>query len=150
MNFSSEEIEYVFEMAIADLQPSQLYISQRKLSQWQASFDFASCEKIPPVPVKRLDGLMVMTDGHTRTFAAYLAGCETVPVVWDQDDLDWEAYRICVAWCMEESIHSVADLRGRVVSESDYEQLWYARCRLMQAALSEQRQQTQEHSCDGE
>jgi hypothetical protein len=148
MTFSHAEMEDVFEMAITDLQPSQLYISQVKLSQWHARLNFEVCEKILPVPVKLLDGLTVMTDGHTRTFAAYLAGCKTLPVFWDQDDLDWEAYRICVAWCREESIRSVADLRGRVVLESNYETLWYERCRVMQSALAARRQEPQ--ACPGE
>ncbi len=144
MTLNNAGTEDVFEMTIADLQPSQLYISQAKLSHWQAAFDFAVCEKLPPVPVKLLDGLTVMTDGHTRTFAAFLAGCETMPVFWDQDDLDWEAYRICVAWCRQESIRSVADLQGRVVSEADYETLWYERCRVMQSALAARRQESQD------
>ena len=122
-----------------DLQPSQLYISQEKLSNVQHGFDPMNPNRIEPVPYKVLDGLMVMTDGHTRTFAAYLAGFAAVPAYVDPDDLDWEAYQICVAWCQAEGINSIADLAGRLVSAEDYERLWYDRCREMQSGLAKKR-----------
>ena len=31
-----------------------------------------------------------MTDGHTRAVAAVRAGLKTVPLVWDEDELDWD------------------------------------------------------------
>jgi hypothetical protein len=123
------------------LQPSQLYISQEKLSAVQGTTDFSSREGIRPIPVKVLGGLQVMTDGHTRAFAAYLAGLMGVPTYDDPDDLDWEAYQICVDWCQAEGIRSVADLAGRLVNAEDYERLWYDRCRAMQADLAEKRRQ---------
>jgi len=123
------------------LQPSQLYISQEKLSAVQGATDFSRPEGIRPIPVKELGGLQVMTDGHTRAFAAYLAGLKDVPTYVDPDDLDWEAYQICVDWCQAEGIHSVADLADRVVYAEDYERLWYDRCRAMQADLAEKRRQ---------
>ena len=82
---------------------------------------------------------MVITDGHTRAYTAHVAGLEAVPVFSDPDELDWEAYQICVAWCQAEGIYSIADLAGRVVSPADYEGLWYQRCREMQAALAKKR-----------
>jgi hypothetical protein len=74
-------------------------------------------------------------------FAAYLAGLTYVPTYDDPDDLDWEAYQICINWCQAEGIHSVADLAGRVVNAEDYEHLWYDRCRMMQADLAKKRKQ---------
>jgi hypothetical protein len=123
------------------LQPSQLYISQDKLSAVQATTDFSSLKGIQPIPVKELGRLRVMTDGHTRAFAAYLAGLTCVPTYDDPDDLDWEAYQICVDWCQAEGIYAVADLADRVVNAEDYERLWYDRCRAMQADLAERRRQ---------
>lgn len=123
------------------LQPSQLYISREKLTSVQSRFDFSNPMGITPIPVKELGGLQVMTDGHTRALAAYLAGLSTVPTFADLDDLDWEAYQICVAWCHAEDIVSIADLVDRVVTSEDYERLWYDRCRAMQAALAKKRGQ---------
>lgn len=134
------EQQFVF-VKLDHLQPSQLYISQDKLSSVQTTTDFSSPEGIQPFPVKVLGGLRVMTDGHTRAFAAFLAGLTSVPTFDDPDELDWEAYQICVNWCRAEGIHSVADLVDRVVNAEDYERLWYDRCRVMQADLAKKRGQ---------
>jgi len=134
------ERQFIF-VKLDQLQPSQLYISQDKLSSVQTTTDFSSLEGIQPIPVKDLGGLRVMTDGHTRAFAAHLAGLTSVPTFDEPDDLDWEAYQICVDWCRAEGIHSVADLAGRVVNAEDYERLWHDRCRVMQADLAKKRNQ---------
>lgn len=126
---------------LRSLQPSQLYISREKLTIVQSMNDFSNPMGISPIPIKDLDGLQVMTDGHTRAFAAYLAGLVAVPTIPDRDDLDWEAYRICVGWCQDAKIYCVADLEERVVSPQDYECLWYDRCRKMQSELAEKRRQ---------
>ena len=134
------ETQVVF-VKLDQLQPSQLYVSQDKLSAIYATTDFFSPEGVQPIPIKDLGGLSVMTDGHTRALAAYLAGLTCVPTYDDPDDLDWEAYQICVDWCRVEGIHSVADLADRVVNAEDYERLWYDRCRVMQADLAKKRKQ---------
>jgi hypothetical protein len=129
----------ILRLPLADLQPSQLYISAEKLARVQASFDPTRPKTMQPVPVKQLDGRLVLTDGHTRSLAALLAGLGEVPAVWDTDELDWEAYRICVAWCLEAGITSVERLRSRIVDAEAYERLWHERCRQMQADLARQR-----------
>jgi hypothetical protein len=134
----SDQPQFIF-AKLDQLQPSQLYISQDKLSAVQTTTDFSTPDGVQPIPVKILGGLRVMTDGHTRAFAAYLAGLIRVPTYDDPDDLDWEAYQICVDWCRSEGIHSVADLTGRVVNTENYERLWYNRCRAMQAELAKKR-----------
>lgn len=122
-----------FEMPVADLQPSQLYISAGKLRLVREWFDPADRESFDPIPVKQFGGRMLMTDGHTRAVAAHLAGWESVPVYWDEEELDMRAYATDVAWCDEEGIHSPVDLAGRVVPHKDYERLWRKRC--MEMAL---------------
>lgn len=129
-------------MAIKSLQPSQLFISREKLTKVQSMYDCTTPMGISPIPIKKLDGLWVMTDGHTRALAAHLAGLLEVPTFPDPDDLDWEAYRICVGWCHAVKIFSVADLVDRVVTPEDYERLWYDRCRKMQAELKKSRAET--------
>ena len=69
-----------------------------------------------------------MTDGYTRAVAAHIAGWDSVPVYWDEDDLDMRAYAMNVKWCGEEGIRSLIDLAGRIVSHKDYERLWRKRC----------------------
>jgi len=97
-----------FKANLADLQPSQLYISAEKLREVERSLGSDELGTIDPLPLKGLGGRTVLTDGHTRAFAAYRQGWECVLVYWDTDELDWEAYEICVRWCLEEGIHSVA------------------------------------------
>ena len=121
-------------MCLEEVQPSQLYISQAKLAQVRAAPGL-----LEPLPVSRLAGRVVLTDGHTRALAAWQAGRSTIEVYWDQDELDWEAYEICVAWCDEAGIRTVADLAGRVVPPAEYEVLWLERCSRMQRALAERR-----------
>lgn len=136
----NEEAEVeIFLMPLEEMQPSQLYISQEKLIALQNEIDFSKLSSIPPLPVKKLGDEIVMTDGHTRAFGAYLSGHEKLPVYWDPDELDWEAYQICVDWCQENGIYSIADLSDRLVTPEDYERLWYQRCREMQSKLADAR-----------
>ena len=125
-----------FAMKLTDIQPTQLFISKEKLAEVLREFDPSRME---PIPVKRLGDDVVMTDGHTRGFAAFLCGMQELPVVRDEDELDWEAYEICVAWCKEGAIRSVADLAGRVIGPAEYEEWWLGRCRKMHEELARRR-----------
>ena len=60
-------------LKLDELQPTQLYISRDKLAAVQASAHAGSPD-FAPIPVKRLGGRVVCTDGHTRAVAAHLAG----------------------------------------------------------------------------
>jgi len=120
---------------IESIQPSQLYISSEKLERVGEWFDPGRPEDFEPVPVKMLDDRLVYTDGHTRALAAHLAGWTTLSAVWEEDDLDWEAYRISVEWCRSEGVFTVADLAARIVNPKDYERLWLDRCRKMHEEL---------------
>ncbi len=131
-------------MRLGDLQPSQLFISSEKLAQVIRGLDSQGLDSLEPVPVKELDGRVVLTDGHTRAFAAFLRGLDEVPVYRDEDELDWEAYRICVAWCQEAGVHTIIDLADRILGPEDYELLWRDRCRQMQQELASWRQGEQE------
>ena len=54
-------------------------------------------------------------------------------------NMDWKEYEICVRWCLEEGIYTIADLLDRVISHQDYKKLWYERCAKMQKDLEEKR-----------
>ncbi len=92
------------------------------------TIETAKPESVEPIPVKRLDDQVVFVDGHTRAFAAFLRGLTEIKVYWEDERLDWEAYRICVDWYKEEGIRTIADLRDRIVSPEEYEILWLERC----------------------
>lgn len=124
-------------VGIRDLQPSQLYISRTKLLAVEAAL--SPGEPNEPLPVWEWNSMLVLTDGHTRALAAFLRGQEDLPVYEDTDELDWDAYRICVGWCLEEGIRSAADLQDRVIPAGRYEELWLGRCRRMHRRLAAMR-----------
>jgi len=129
-------------VGIRDLQPSQLYVSRDKLLTVEAAYSDGGPEE--PLPVWEWNSMLVLTDGHTRALAAFLRGQEDIPVYEDTDDLDWDAYRICVGWCLEEGIRSVADLEDRVIPAGRYEELWLGRCQTMHRRLAAMRQERKE------
>jgi hypothetical protein len=125
-----------FMMKLNEIQPSQLYVSSEKLSEVMKTFNAANPESIEPIPIKELEKEIIFVDGHTRAFAAFLHGFSEVPVYWEDEELDWDAYEICVRWCKKDGIHTIADLKDRVLSQKDYEILWYRRCEEMQQDLA--------------
>lgn len=126
-----------FEMNLDLIQPSQLYISEKKLANIQKQFDSNKTNTPGVIPIKMLDNEIIFTDGHTRAFVAYLAGFKTIKVEWETEELDWEMYQICVQWCKDEEIFTIADLVSRVIDHHEYEILWYKRCKTMLQELIE-------------
>ena len=123
------------QLRLRDLQPSQFYISEKKLSDIEAWFNPSDLSNFEAIPVKLLDGKPVMTDGHTRAVAAIRAGLDSVPLMWDEDELSWDMYRACVRACQEQNINSPADLLGRIIPEEEYIEKWDKWCDVMQAEV---------------
>ncbi len=117
-----------FEIELSKIQPSQLYISKQKLAKVKEKFNPKDLTTLEVIPIKEIEKKIIYIDGHTRAFAAYQAGYKKIPVVWEDEELDWEIYKICVKWCKADGIYSIDDLRYRVVNQKDYEILWYKRC----------------------
>jgi hypothetical protein len=128
-----------FRMRLDEIQPSQLYINREKLETVMGMIERGQSSSLGPIPNKELDGEIIATDGHTRAFALHLKGAEEVDVEWEDLEWDWDAYRVCVAWCKEEGIRSMADLADRIIDSADYQVLWLERCRVMQEELEEKR-----------
>lgn len=131
-------MEKVLKMKLSEMQPSQLYISREKLACVMKMFR-KSNSSLGPIPIKKLGNEIVIVDGHTRAFAAFLHNLKEVDVYWEEETLDWDAYKICVEWCKNEGIHTIADLKDRVIPQKDYETLWLERCAEMQKELSRKR-----------
>ena len=128
-------------ISIHYMQPSQLYISEEKIQQVRQWFDPKDLNFFPPIPIKVLDGLLVMTDGHTRAVVALQAGLTTLPFVWENDELDWDMYRACVDACKAQGITSPGDLLGRIVTALEYQEKWHKWCDSMQADILARREQ---------
>jgi hypothetical protein len=95
---------------------------------------------LEPIPVKKLKDQIVFVDGHTRALAAFIHGLSSVLVYWEHEELDWEAYEICVEWCKKERIRTIGDLKDRVIPHEKYKVFWYDRCEKMQQDLKKRRQ----------
>jgi hypothetical protein len=70
-----------------------------------------------------------------------LRGISEVRVYWEEDELDWDAYEVCVDWCKKEGINTIADLKERVIPSKEYQVLWLDRCEKMQRELEAKRNQ---------
>jgi len=128
-----------FQMKLDSIQPSQLYISSEKLDSIMKSLERSRRVFVEPIPIKKLGNQVIFVDGHTRALAAFLLGLSEVPVYWEDEELDWEEYEICVEWCKEEGIYTISDLKNRIVSHKDYQVLWLDKCRKMQQDLEAKR-----------
>lgn len=125
-----------FRVAIDTPQPSQLFLSGRKLHDASGWFDFDE-PRYDPLPVLYVDDELVLIDGHTRAYLAHLAGADDLLVVDTSDeDHPRELYGDCVAWCKVRNLTSVADFTGRVVSHETYERRWIGRCHRVASVLS--------------
>ena len=131
-----------FKMKLSTIQLSQLYISKQKLAKVNDKFDPHDLSTIGLIPIKKRWNIVFYTDGHTRAFAAYQAGLTKIPVIWEDDELDWEMYKICIQWCRDEGLYTIADLSKRVVTHKNYEILWYKRCENLQNKLNSEKSQT--------
>jgi hypothetical protein len=129
-----------FMMKLDEIQPSQLFINSEKLSLVMKTFD-ANPRLIEPIPVKKIGEQIVFVDGHTRAFAVFLKGMSEVKVYWEEDELGWDAYEVCVDWCKKEGINTIADLKERVIPSKEYQVLWLDRCEKMQRELEAKRNQ---------
>ena len=116
---------------LKDLQPSQFYISKNKIKEIEKWFK-EDLSNFDPIPVKLLDGRLVMTDGHTRAIVAIMHGIDKVKVVEDNDDLSWDMYRKCVEECIKRGITTPYNLTDRIVDEDAYHKLWDKWCDNMQ------------------
>lgn len=126
-------------MKYSGIQPSQLYISKEKLAKIKEKLNSKDLSTLKPVPIKKIGKEIFYTDGHTRAFATYQAGFKQIPVIWDDEELDWEMYEICIKWCKDAGIDSIADLKNRVVDQKEYEILWYKRCDDLHKKLANKR-----------
>ncbi len=124
-------------IAIDHLHPTQLYLSQRKLDAVRTWLT-PSLLGLEPVPVRAfLDSSeWYLTDGHTRTFAAWQAGVTQIPCVYDECDLvacelGQILYKKDIEWCERFHLRHISTLADRIVPEEDYRTLWQGRCEKM-------------------
>jgi hypothetical protein len=144
MRAEASNVTKGFKMKLNAIQPSQLYISSEKLSEVMKAFDPTKPESLEPMPVKKLGNRIILVDGHTRALAAFIHDFSEVMVYWEDEELDWDEYEVCVKWCEDEGIRTIADLKNRIVSQEEYHVLWLKRCEKMQQELATKRRHSLE------
>ncbi len=112
---------------IADLHPTQLYLSEKKLQDIQMLYQSAETIQVDPISILAFGDYLLITDGHHRTYQALLAGRATISAEWDRDGGD-ELYHLYARACEERKIYSVLDLKNHIIPQDEYEAKWYNWC----------------------
>ena len=112
---------------IADLHPTQLYLSEKKLQDIQMLYQSAETIQVDPISILAFGDYLLITDGHHRAYQALLAGRATLSAEWDRDGGD-ELYHLYAQACEERKIYSVLDLKNHILPQDEYEVKWYSWC----------------------
>ena len=112
---------------IADLHPTQLYLSEKKLQDIQMLYQSAETIQVDPISILAFGNCLLITDGHHRAYQALLAGRDTISAEFDRDGGD-ELYHLYAQACEERKITSVLDLKNRILPQDEYEAKWYNWC----------------------
>ena len=112
---------------IADLHPTQLYLSEKKLQDIQMLYQSAETIQVDPISILAFGNCLLITDGHHRTYQALLSGRDTISAEFDRDGGD-ELYHLYAQACEERKIYSVLDLKNHILAQDEYETKWYNWC----------------------
>ena len=112
---------------IADLHPTQLYLSEKKLQDIQMLYQSAETIQVDPISILAFGNCLLITDGHHRAYQALLASRDTISAEFDRDGGD-ELYHLYAQACEERKIYSVLDLKNHILSQDEYEAKWYNWC----------------------
>ena len=112
---------------IADLHPTQLYLSEKKLQNIQLLYQSEEIINLDPISILAFGNGLLITDGHHRAYQALLAGQDTISAEFDRDGCD-ELYDLYAQACEERKICSVLDLKNHILPQDEYEAKWYNWC----------------------
>lgn len=112
---------------IADLHPTQLYLSEKKLQKIQLLYRSAENINLYPISILAFGNRLLITDGHHRAYQALLAGQATISAEFDRDGGD-DLYDLYAQACEERKICSVLDFKNHILPQDEYEAKWYNWC----------------------
>lgn len=115
------------EVSIANLHPTQLYLSEKKLQDIQMLYQSVELKNVDPISILAFGNCLLITDGHHRAYQALLVGRDTISAEFDRDGGD-ELYHLYAQACEERKIYSVLDLKNRILPQDKYEAKWYNWC----------------------
>lgn len=111
-------------MNLDRIQPTQAYINSDELARFIKDIQRPYVDYIGEVPIKKIGDHIVYIDKHTQAFAAYFLGLTEIKVKWANDDIDDAEYLKRASMCRKDGIHTIANLRTRIVSANDFKELW--------------------------
>ena len=112
---------------IADLHPTQLYLSEKKLQSIQLLYQSEEIINLDPISILAVGNRLLITDGHHRAYQALLAGQEMISAEFDRDGGD-ALYELYAQACEERKICSVLDLKNHILPQDEYAAKWYNWC----------------------
>lgn len=112
---------------IADLHPTQLYLSEKKLHDIQMLDQSGEIINMDPISILAFGNRLLITDGHHRAYQALLAGQATISAEFDRDGGD-DLYDLYAQACEERKICSVLDFKNHILPQDEYEAKWYNWC----------------------
>lgn len=118
-------MDKTFKVKLKNILPSQLYINEEKLDIINRSFN---PNDYKPFPIKKIGNNIFFTDGHTRAYSLFSKNIDEIDCQWDEDELSWTAYLVCLSWCREKNIKWIGDLKDFIVSKDQYKILWHDKC----------------------
>ena len=113
---------------------SQLYLSSEKLAGVESWFNPHCMDNFEPLPVHDFgNNVYTLTDGHTRAYVAYKNGVQTLPIVYDHDEIvagetGQLLYKADIEWCKRFRLTHIRHLENRILSHDLYKKLWQERC----------------------
>ena len=114
-------------VSIAELHPTQLYLSEKKLQDIHMLYQSVELNNVDPISILAFGNCLLITDGHHRAYQALLAGRDTISAEFDRDGGD-ELYHLYAQACEERKIYSVLDLKNHILPQDEYEAKWYNWC----------------------
>ncbi len=132
-----------FKKDIENIHPSQLYINREKLERIKKIIDSEGIESVQPLPIKKIGNKIFFTDSHTTAYEFKRRGIKKIKVYWDEDNLDWYSYLVCINWCRKNKIFSISDLKNSIIADNKYKKLWLNRCEKLQNSVKENKNQYQ-------
>ena len=112
---------------IRDLDPTQLYLSEKKLQDIQMLYQSVDLINVDPISILAFGNRFLITDGHHRAYQALLIGQDTISAEFDRDGGD-ELYHLYAQACEKRKIYSLLDLKNHILPQDEYEAKWYNWC----------------------
>lgn len=116
---------------LRNLRPNNWYINGAKLEKVRQVWQRGQQDSLSPVLVTRIDGELSLIDGHSRAYAAFENGDDSIRAVIE-DLSEIEGSRKLYEHIHREGpgigIRTIADLKDRILDSDEHRRLWIGYC----------------------